>query len=348
MNNYKDEIRDVSMTADHHPDHGKGMPNWCSFILGGVLTFLFVYFGVARPAAHEISMMRRQIGTLEQSVWEIAGHKGTAKESTQLLALLNTQRQYVADAKASMREIQDLHRELVAEAEQTKQAFATLKEMVAVNDCLVSNSGRAYEAASVLAVAEDVQIRLANAAETTNAAHRTSQQLLMMGRELENSTGDVRLAQDTLTQLLDIQHNLGAEYVDISLARDRMDDLLSLKDTVINETDNLPDAIETLELTTDLAYQFREAVTSFEQIRHWMIEVVSAAPMLERAKQSLEPLSEISRLSRLNPHQLRSVARNLTQSIQVARKPLDSGYDSSDLAIEASLEADQEEPVEVE
>ena len=336
------------MTSDFDPNHSKGLPNWCSFILGGALTFLFVYLGVARPAAHEISMMRRQIGTLEQSVWEVAGHKGTAKETTQLLALLNTQRQYIADAKASMREIQDLHRELAAEAEQTKLAVATLREMVAVNDSLVANSARAYEAASVLAVSEDVQNRLASSADITNSAQRTSQQLLAMGHQLQSSQDDVQQAQDTLSQLLDMQHNLGAEYVDVSLAQDRMDDLLSLKNTIINQTTNLADAIETLELTSDLAFQFREAASSFEQIRHWMIEVVSTGPMLDRAKRTLEPLAEITSLHRLNPHQLRLVARNLTQGLQLASKPVDNSFDSADLELDAAVDADQEESVSVE
>ena len=141
-----------------------------------------------------------------------------------------------------------------------------------------------------------------------------------------------------------MQHNLGAEYVEISLAQDRMDDLLSLKNTIINQTTNLADAIETLELSSDLAFQFREASNSFQQIRHWMIEVVSTGPMLDRAKRTLEPLTEITSLSRLNPRQLRAVARNLTQGFQIASKPVDATYDTSDLDIEAEIDI-QEEPV---
>ncbi len=65
------------------------LPSWCLFVLGGVFTLLIVYVGVARPAARDMALMKRQLSTLEQSIWEVAGKSDTAKDANQLLALLS-------------------------------------------------------------------------------------------------------------------------------------------------------------------------------------------------------------------------------------------------------------------
>jgi hypothetical protein len=58
-----------------------------------------------------------------------------------------------------------------------------------------------------------------------------------------------------------------------------------------------------------------------------MVEVVAMEPMLKRVQQTLEPLTELGNLRRLDADQLRQVARQFTQSAghQLARSP---GYRS--------------------
>ena len=314
LENYIDHMGDDSPIV-HDEFEPAGLPTWCAFALGGIITFLFVYIGIARPAAREMSLMRRQMSTLEQSVWEVAGQKETAASTNELLGLLNEQREQAIAAKQSLVEMRQLHAEIIAESQEIQNAMVAASQLGSLKDVLLANSERADKAAEVLSVSEDLYHRLATGADSTEKAVQASEDLFSLRSDLIDSGSEVAAAQDNL------------------------DELIALKDSVVSQTGNLADAIETLELTTELGVRFHEAALSFDSIRHWMVEIVAMEPMLQRCRKTLEPLTELSSLNRMNPSQLREIARAMTSGYQaqVASKPL--GLILAD-SIEDGLELD--------
>lgn len=318
MENYIDHMG-VDSPIVHDEFEPAGLPTWCAFALGGIITFLFVYIGIARPAAREMSLMRRQMSTLEQSVWEVAGQKETAASTNQLLGLLNEQRDQAIAAKRSLIEMRNLHSEIIAQSTEIQNAMAAASQLGSLKDVLLANSERADKAAEVLSVSEDLYHRLATGADSTDQAVQASEDLFALRTSLIDDGSEVAEAQDNL------------------------EELVALKDTVVNQTGNLADAIETLELTTELGVRFHEAALSFNSIRHWMVEIVAMEPMLQRCRKTLEPLTELSSLDRMSPNRLREVARAMTSGAgtHIATKPLDliSDEDAADFDFEIDLNA---------
>ncbi len=319
MDTYLDNIRsDAPLNAGQPP-----LPTWCAFALGGIVTFLFVYVGIGRPAAHELAQLRRQMGTLEQSVWEVAGQEKAARSTNDLLSQLREQKAQAAAAREALAEIKQLHAQLLAESNRVEQAMVAVSQLGAIKDMLLSNADRADQAAAVLAVSEDLQHRLANAADSTELALEASHDLLDLQADLLAGSQQSATAHATLDQLIEIRARLDLESLEVAEAQDQVTELISLKDKVVSQTKDLKGAIETLELTNELGLRFHEAALSFEQIRHWMIEVTALEPMLQRAKATLDPLLEMGNLERLSPDALRSLARQLCQQgpTMLARKP---------------------------
>ena len=279
-----------------------GLPTWCAFALGGIITFLFVYIGIARPAAREMSLMRRQMSTLEQSVWEVAGQKETAASTNELLGLLNEQREQAIAAKRALVEMRQLHSDIISESKEIQNAMVAASQLGSLKDMLLANSEEADKAAEVLTVSEDLYHRLATGSDTTDKAVQASENLFALRSGLIDHGSEVAAAQDNL------------------------DELIALKDSVVSQTGSLADAIETLELTTELGVRFHEAALSFDQIRHWMVEIVAMEPMLQRCQKTLEPLTQLTSLDRMAPTQLRQVARAMVggYKAQVATKPVES------------------------
>jgi hypothetical protein len=283
-------------------------------------------------------MLRRQIGTLEQSVWEIAGHEDAAADAQNLLTALAAQRQQLGEARATLEAMQTLHEQLRAETSRTQQAMDALCELTGLKQTLLDNAGRAQQAVRVWEVSEELCQRLARHASTAEVAAETGDSLLQLGEDLLSRGGEAWLAKENLQQLIDIRRSLDEQGADVETARENVDGLLSLKDTIIAQTSNLADAIETLELTADLGRQFHETAMSFDRIRHWMVEMVAMEPLFERARHSLEPLTELGNLRRLDFEQLREMARLVGHQhrSQLARKPVTtpSTVSVSDLHVE--------------
>ena len=313
-----------------YPDVGPAqLPTWCAFALGGIVTFLFVYIGIARPAANEMSMMRRQLGTLEQSVWEVAGQKGTADEANDLLAALNEQREQAIAAKESLAEIRELNQQLLVEAERVHSAMAAVSQLGALKDMLLANSDRADQAAEVLSISEDLYHRLASAADTTEIARQTGTELLALREDLVDQSEEVVVAKQNLDELINMNQELNDKAGDAHKAKEKADELIALQDTIISNTGDLADAIETLELTNELDMQFHEAAISFDSIKHWMVEVVAMEPILKQARQTIEPLLDFGNLRHMGPDQLRELARTFTRNYA----------DSSQFVIKHAIEA---------
>ena len=167
------------------------IPSWCSFVLGGVFTFLLVYIGIARPAAHEMALMKRQMSTLEQSIWEVAGQSDTAKKTNKLLALLAEQKEVATEAEGTLHRMQQLNHELAAEADRTQQALTSVDELIALKDSVLEGSDGTREAAKVFATAHSLHNRLASSANTTAEAVGVSEQLLTIEENLLDSSASV-------------------------------------------------------------------------------------------------------------------------------------------------------------
>jgi hypothetical protein len=290
-----------------------------------MVTFLFVYLAIARPTTQQLNTMRQQLSTLESTLCELADQRGSVEEGNSLLSLLARQQSEVAEAQAALVQMSRLHGQLMDEAEHVPAGLNAVAQFSALQDALLASasSQEIKEAADAVAQSESLWQRLASASETVDVAIQTGVNLLSLQEELIQRGQDSRGAFQALDGLTKLCDSLAQQHDHLTTAQARVDDLLVLKDTIVSQTSDLADAVETLELTHELNLQFTEAAASFERIRHWLVEVVATEPLLQRARQTLEPLSELTSLRHLDPHRLREMARAVCQESRtaVARKP---------------------------
>ena len=319
----------------------RSLPPWGSFLVGGIITFLLVYIGVARPLAKELARLRQHVMTMEESVWKVAGQQGGIEDATSLLASLHKQQQTLSGARVSIQELQELQRQLLAEARQTQDAMSAVAELAALKDTLLANSDRADQAADVVATSELICERLASSVDTTFDALEASNKLLELKRTVMHEASDADEANAALDSLVEIKDTIQVETEDCNLAHDRMVDLLQLKDRVVNHTSDLAAAVETLELSTDLSAQLHQAVAAFEDIRHWMVEIVANQSLLDKAKLALQPITELGNLRHLDPARLREVARSVSKKYdsRLAKRDPVADYDFEISGASSSLDS---------
>ena len=136
MDTYLDNIRsDAPLDAGQPP-----LPTWCAFALGGIVTFLFVYVGIGRPAAHELAQLRRQIGTLSKACGRWLAREKAARSTNDLLSQLREQKAQAALAARSLGRIKQLHAQLLAESNRVEQAMVAVSQLGAIKDMLLSNA----------------------------------------------------------------------------------------------------------------------------------------------------------------------------------------------------------------
>ena len=116
---------------------GADMPGWCAFAIGGIVTFLFVYIGIARPAAQELSRMRSQIRLMEESLATVVGHQDAVGKATGLLAELAEQSDRYAAADEALNQIAHVQGRLGAISQQSRYVNEVLSQFMAVHEDMI-------------------------------------------------------------------------------------------------------------------------------------------------------------------------------------------------------------------
>lgn len=316
-------------------------PSWSGLGLGVILTFLLIYVGIARPVTQELSQLRQQVSHLQSDLAELTAHSEAAQQSASLLSSLLRQNESLATARRAVQDLRNLQQQIVVESRQTADALAAVARLAAIKDSLLANADQVAEAANVLAVSELILDRLTNAADHSYEALEVGNNLLALSDELLSRGQQIDSANGVLQALIQMGNTLHSESAHLGVARDRVADLLNLKDAIVSQTDDLADAIVTLELSADLRAQFEQAQRSFAEMRHWLVEVVATEPLLQRARYALEPITDLVNLRRMKPEELREMARAISEQFQtrVALRAASNEFPRP-AAVEAGVDGD--------
>ncbi len=185
----------------------------------------------------------------------------------------------------------------------------TLGSLADLKDRAAAESAGLSLATSVVNQWGQTQAHLIAAQGRTESAQQASNDLIDLAQDLVSRGSDRLAARGALEGLIAIRQRLDEQAPELAVAQDRADNLILLKDKVLAQTANLAEAIETLELTTDLHEQLEKAVRSFDAMRHAVIEIMAFQPTVERALIALQPLTALGNLRHLSGGDLREVAR---------------------------------------
>lgn len=289
---------------------------WYAFAFGAGMALFFVYVGITRPTAEELSLLRQQLQSLEKSVAMVAGQRDAVDETNDLLALLSQQQSQANAARKTLVDLRELNSNLLKESSRVEDALAAVKQLASIKDLVLANADLTDRAMDAFSATEQLQERLADSATSNELALQASLDLLAIRGELLKDVESTDAAKDAMHLLVDIRATLGNEGTKIDVAQDRVTDLIALKNSVLNQTNDLSDSIETLEITEQLNERFRRATSSFKDIRDWMAEVIALEPTLAQVRQVMEPFADMVNLKRMDPKQLRDFAKVFIQQPQ--------------------------------
>src|SRR5579859_7514276 len=107
---------------------------WGFFLVGVVIGFVAVYIVVAQPMFAQLGQMQRQMADLETNMQQLVGARNQAWEAGHLLSDLNALKSQIRDARATVRDIRNLRKELDEEARHTVAASEALAQLARLQD----------------------------------------------------------------------------------------------------------------------------------------------------------------------------------------------------------------------
>ena len=283
-------------------------PSWGMFLVGVAVTVAAFYVGFMRPASQQLSYLQRQINRMERSVRELADAKDAAGKANNLLSQLKEQGELVEAARLALDDIQGLHRQMDQELTRVQRIRQAVQELSELSAIALRQADQTENAHNAMVSLEDLRGRLLEASQLTSSARERTDALLDLESSLIDDSSATEKAQGQLESLIDLRNRISNEGYDMELAQERLTSLLNLKEDILSYTNGLSGAIETMESTMELQSQFQKVAGSLDRIRGWMTEFLMLEPTIERAMKTLQPLTELGNLSRLNARELRDAA----------------------------------------
>lgn len=296
----------------------------------------------ARTALSSLSQLRRDALDAQSDSGDVA----LALEQLQSLEdRLIGQYHATVNAHWTLDELTQLREQVEGEGPRLAGARQALEGLIEVESRALAEGDRAEQAAASVAQWERLNERLIEASDDTAEARDVGEELVAI-KETILCGDDAMHRQDArkaLVELIKIRDCLDGQSHEIAGAQVGLEGLLTLKDSILARTGDLADAVETLELTGDLNRQLQDAIQRFDNVRRWLVEIVTLEPTIERAVNALKPLEELANLRRLSPVELRHAARAIADDRAArfaAKKP---ALAEADLAAPSSEAADDSE-----
>jgi myosin heavy subunit len=250
-------------------------------------------------------------GLIAQQELPGVGHE-VLEEMDKMRSTLQDLQQKSRQTNARLESLARLSGQLGSQRETMEAAKDALDALVELKDRALSQADDLHATEEVITRADKLHQRLAESTASASAASEASESLLTLQADLISHAGGNKPAQTALDGLLDVQEQLKSTS-EIEVARAHVDALLELKNRVLAQADDLPGAIETLEVTDELHQQFKEAAVVIRGMQANVIAILMLKPSFEQAMQVLNTMTGLVNLRRLDGNDLRQVASSALQ-----------------------------------
>ena len=196
----------------------------------------------------------------------------------------------VEDADRRLTQLGDLKTRLFTVTSDIGLAEQNANVMIGLKDSLVQRGARGVEAQGNLKSLLQLQDKIAGADKPLTQARDNADKILVLLSDLASNRIDVPAAARNLKQLLEIQKRLNSR------------------------GDRIADAVQTLELLSDLQDEIVRYSQSLQGIRKELLELVLLENTVSRVARVLQPLTQLANLRRLGNREVREAARTILDS----------------------------------
>lgn len=249
-------------------------------------------------------LQRQVVGQREQS----AGVEKVLADIAHLHERLIAQKPAQQEAVTSVNRMVELHLQVRDAAKESDlatvevQKLGDLRTKVLENVAGVEDAQRA--AAELIALKDSV-----GKADNVAAVQEAANQLLALRDSLRSNDDSTVQSQTHAKELLTLRDDLAANVEDTQIAQRNWELVRKLEADMKLAGGDIANAIETLELLTDLGTELRGQTQLLAGIRQTLTEFAMLETTLGRAMRVLEPLAQLKNLTRLNEAEVRAAAR---------------------------------------
>jgi hypothetical protein len=190
-----------------------------------------------------------------------------------------------------------------------------------------ANVPAAHEAArNMIALKNDINEK----SEGLDTAKTTADELFSLKDAVVAKGGNTEAAFANTERLFTLRDALVAD-ADLDSAEGNLNKLVGIQNTLNRQTAEVADAVETLEVLTDLNDELQNQVTTIDGMRKSLLDVVLMESTVRKVADILEPLAELSNLRRLSSSEMREAARLIMdqRTSRVAARPTESASKSA-------------------
>lgn len=312
---------------------------WGLTLVGIAMALLAMDIMLRRPLLQELASVRRELSDVEKSLHELVGTKETAWETNHLLSALQAQKKQLDSAKSALSDVREFRFSVENEAQQLDESIASLSRIAKLHQQVIEAS-KDTEAATVeaqklgdlrtkvLESSAGVEDAQKNAAElialkdsvhkvdNVVAAQEAAKQLLALRDSLRANDDSTEDSQTHAKELLALRDDLAANVEDTQVASRHWASVRKLEADMKHAGSDIAEAIETLELLTDLGTELRGQTQMLTGLRQTLTEFAMLETTVGRAMRVLEPLAQLKNLTRLSESEVRAAARAILDQRQ--------------------------------
>lgn len=325
-------------------------------IVGFTLTILALHLVVTRPLLKHIDGLNTQIASMRVELDEVSGSQNDAWRTNDLLTALTIQAERLDSADLALNRfdmlaarLTDLNGQLVALSKSTGHSMAvvedfdSLQDRIAVVagdagaidsdlgelavvtnrlDALAAKTPQHRDSLDVLEMQSSemtaIATRLAMETQTVDEAAVTLGKLSELTAKLEGT--ETAKAASTATELIGLAGQIESD--GSALIKPATEVLASLRQAT-GELDDQGERLESLivsaEVLEDFETELAHHIRGLEDIRRELIDFAMLGSTFERLASTLEPLTRMAKLRRLQPQDLQLVVDGLKEHRENSR-----------------------------
>ncbi|MFP6763108.1 MAG: hypothetical protein VB858_05810 [Planctomycetaceae bacterium] len=219
----------------------------------------------------------------------------------------------------TVRTFGDLRTEIIAGGQDIEDAQNSLFEIVSLKNEIFNESSNvdfARDAADRLIA---LKAELNRTSGDIAAAQASAEQLVTLKDVITEQGGDTETAFRNTGRLFGLRDTLNSE-MDLDGANQSLDSLVQIQSDLNGQGRNVVEALETLDVLTNLSSELRDQVDSISGMRKSLLDIILMESTVNRAVQVVRPLTELSNLRRMSDLEVRDAARTIIEN-RTARRP---------------------------
>jgi hypothetical protein len=261
--------------------------------------------GDAATSLNRISELQKRVVGQSESVVAV---EQVLSDIVKLHQRLLLEKQAQEDAVVSLNRVSALHKQVRHAGQDAEVAAVEVQKLGDLRTKVIENSAgveQAQRKAAELIVLKDTVRQAEDVLPVQEAANK----LLALRDSLRPNDDSTEQSQTHAKQLLSLRDELAANAEDTQLAQKNWVSVRKLEGDLKSAGHDIANAIETLELLTDLGTELRQQTQSLAGVRQTMAEIALMETTIGRVLRVLEPLAQLKNLTRLSESEVRAAAR---------------------------------------